>query len=104
LFGHEHIAEHRFGHLKNFIGRFAKPDAAFEAALESSFAASAGMHLRFDDDEFRALGEKFPGNRPGGFRAIANVAGRDGHAALGEKLPGLVFVNVHRRIFGKNFK
>jgi hypothetical protein len=45
LFGDEHLAEHRFGLFADIVGGFAKFDAALEAALERSLAASAGVDL-----------------------------------------------------------
>ncbi len=96
LFGDQHLAEHGLGLFVNVLGGLAQLDAALEAALERSLAASAGVDLRFDDDQLRACGEEFFGDCFGGFRRVANVPGGHGDAVLGEQLFGLVFVNVHR--------
>ena len=95
LFRDEHLAEHRLGFLENFVRGLAKLHAALKAALERALAASAGVDLRFHDDEFLALGEKLFGDRLGRFGRVAHFAGRDGDAVLRQKLFGLVFVNVH---------
>ena len=74
-------------------------DAAFVAALESAFAASAGMDHRFDDEQFGAVGEKFFGDGFCSLGRVADVAGGNGDAVLGQQLSGLIFVNIHLESF-----
>lgn len=67
-------------------------DAALEAALESSLAASACMNLRLHDgwlaefhgDFFRLL------------RSVGDAPRLGGDSKFSEKFAGLVFVDVHR--------
>jgi hypothetical protein len=98
LFGHEHIAEHGFGFIENVLGGFAEVHATFETVLESAFAPAAGVNLRFDDDELFAPGEELVGDGFGLLGRGANVACGHSDAALGEKLFGLVFVEIQREL------
>jgi len=95
--GNEHLAEHGFGLLENFVRGFAKFYPALEAALERTLAPAPRVDLRFHHDELVARAEKFFGDGFGLFGSGADFAGRDRDAVLREKLFGLVFVNFHVR-------
>ena len=83
LFGDEHVAEHGLGVVVDFVRGLAELDAALEAALESALAAAAGVDLRFDDEQCRAVGEQFLGDRLGGFGRVADVARRARRRRIG---------------------
>ena len=73
----------------------AQLHATLKAAFESALATSAGVDLRFHDDEFLALREEFFGDRSGRFGRVAHFAGRDRDAMLRQELFRLIFVDVH---------
>src|SRR5205807_71408 len=89
------VAQHCFGVLENLVSGLAQLHSSLEAAFECSLAAPARMHLRLDDKPARAPRKKLFRE---GFRRlgrIAHIPCWNWHPILGEKLFGLIFVNVH---------
>ena len=72
----------------------AKMNAALKSGGKCSFAASSCVDLGLDDE----LGAtQFRSDSLGIFGGGRNLPRLRGHPKFGEKLPGLVFVNVHLR-------
>ena len=95
LHGDEGVAEHVLGVRAHIVDRLGQPHAALGAffqLLERALAAAAGVDLRLHDIE--RSGQLF-----GAFYRFLDghgrIAGGDADAVFGEKLFGLIFVNVH---------
>jgi hypothetical protein len=90
--GDQHLPKHSRRQITGLQRRITKMNAPLETRLERSLAAPSGMDLSLDDDSAATL---FRGDLLSLFGCEGDATGLRGNAKLGEKLPGLVFVNVH---------
>ena len=68
----------------------------------ATFAASAGVDLRLDDDAFGAIGEEAARDFECFIEGVRHLAARHGNAVLRKDVLRLIFVDFHRCL-GGNF-
>src|SRR6478672_1043421 len=89
---HQNLAQHSGGKIAGLERRVAKMDATLETCLEGPFAPASRVNLGLHDD---SASTHFGRDLFGLLRGEGDTTGLGGDSKLGEKFPGLVFVDIH---------